>query len=291
MPIGTEAPGAVAHVIVDVATRALDRPSTTPSLKAWTARGWLVRARRLRESPVVGYVVGLAVTPTSHPLKPVQRCSAAPTSRASAPASREWIAAEYLCPLSEAVGSSRRRVARHAPCVVRGGRRAVWSLQRPGVGPVDDRWASVGPDAESVSLAPTRPCSARCSMRCAAGPSASRSSRPISVASTARSRLSSGRRGDVERRRRMRERSRPRSSRRGTSHSLPGSRRRFASSRMRSAAAERRRARRRDRLGQDRGLPARDRAGHRTAGAALRARAGDLAHAPDGRPVPRALRR
>jgi len=93
--------------------------------------------------PCVGYVVGRTDT-SAHPrLKEVRALLGGPYFGQEAAQTARWIAGEYLCPLSEALrlflppGGTPRAVKRAD------GDGETWMLARPGVGPVDDRWAAL----------------------------------------------------------------------------------------------------------------------------------------------------
>lgn len=136
----------VAHVIVDIATRQLDThfdydiPSDLIDLDV----GSCVLVD-FANRPVVGWVVGIAETSLHATLKPVRAVLGGPYFDRAAPDVARWIAHRYICPLSEALrlftppGGSPRAV-----------RRADgdgWEVSRAGIGPVDDRWAELAPDA------------------------------------------------------------------------------------------------------------------------------------------------
>lgn len=93
---------------------------------------------------VVGYVTGLSDSTDTDVarLKPIEAVLSEPFfSERSAEVAR-WISSEYLAPLSEALrlflppGGTPRAVRQETE-----GGEVVWSLRRPDVGPVDDRWA------------------------------------------------------------------------------------------------------------------------------------------------------
>lgn len=94
--------------------------------------------------PVVGYVAGLSDSTDTDiaRLRQVEAVLSEPYfSERSADVAR-WISREYLAPLSEALrlflppGGTPRAVRQETE-----DGRVVWSLRRPDVGPVDDRWA------------------------------------------------------------------------------------------------------------------------------------------------------
>lgn len=141
---------AVAHIIVDVATRELDThfDYAVPDGMEGIAVGSCV-AVDFANRPVVGYVVGLAETSEHARLKPVRAVLGGPYFGAHAPEIAHWVADRYLCPLSEALrlftppGGTPRAVRMASD----GGE--TWQVQRAGVGPVDDRWAELLPGAGS----------------------------------------------------------------------------------------------------------------------------------------------
>jgi primosomal protein N' (replication factor Y) len=92
--------------------------------------------------PVVGYVVGLAEKSDQAELKEIEAVLGGPYFSADAAQVARWIADEYMSPLSEAV-----RLFTPPGGVPRAVRRpdGAWELRRAGVGPVDDRWASLAP--------------------------------------------------------------------------------------------------------------------------------------------------
>ncbi len=103
--------------------------------------------------PAVGYVVRLADHSDVASLRPLKAVLGGPFFTRESACVAEWIAAEYLCPLSESVklftppGGTPRAVRSSDKDGT-----PVWSLQLPGAGPVDDRWALAGPNAESTKL-------------------------------------------------------------------------------------------------------------------------------------------
>jgi len=135
---------AVAHVIVDVATRQLDShfDYDVPSGLSGIEVGSCVLVD-FANRPVVGWVVGLAETSPHARLKPIRAVLGGPYFSSVAPEVASWIAQRYICPLSEALrlftppGGTPRAVR------VGEGEEAVWEMRRAGVGPVDDRWAQL----------------------------------------------------------------------------------------------------------------------------------------------------
>ena len=133
----------VARVIVDIPSRELDSPFDYLAPEGFddVEVGSCVLVD-FANRPAVGYVVEMAETSGIERLKAVQAVLGGPYFSAASARLAQWIAREYVCPLSEAVklftppGGSPRAVKRGA---AEGG----WRLERPGVGPVDDRWAEL----------------------------------------------------------------------------------------------------------------------------------------------------
>lgn len=135
----------IAQVMVDVPTVHIDShfDYLIPEDLAGVAVGACVSVP-FGSRRVVGYVAGVAdsTDTDSARLKPVEAVLSEPYfSERSADVAR-WISREYLAPLSEALRlflppGGTPRVVRE---VTEGGD-VVWSLRRPDVGPVDDRWA------------------------------------------------------------------------------------------------------------------------------------------------------
>lgn len=143
----------VAHVIVDIPTKSLE--SHFDYLLPEDMEGIDVGSCVLVDfgpRPVVGYVVGIAETSEMSRLKSVRTSLGGPYFSEAGAATARWIANEYLCPLSEAVrlftppGGTPRAVK-----VAGGPEGEAWELRRPGVGPVDDRWALLEGDAKDFS--------------------------------------------------------------------------------------------------------------------------------------------
>lgn len=133
----------VAHVVVDVPSQELDThfDYSLPDELGEVEVGSCVLVDFGRR-PVVGYVTGLADESSfGGVLKAVRAVVGGPYFSPEGAAVAEWIAQEYLCPLSEAVrlftppGGTPRAVKSGE------GPEAGWELRRAGVGPVDDRWA------------------------------------------------------------------------------------------------------------------------------------------------------
>lgn len=144
----------VASVIVDIATRALDRPFNylvPPQLTPSAQMGCAVSVD-FGNRPVVGYIIELAemdearcaaVVGDISKLKPLLGVLSEPYFDSVSASLATWIAHEYLCTLPEALhlftppgGSPKvKRVE------------GEWQLVFPGVGPVDDRWAVLTEEA------------------------------------------------------------------------------------------------------------------------------------------------
>lgn len=134
-----------AQVIIDIPTRALDTafdylvPADLPALEV----GCCVLVDFGRR-PAVGYVIGFGETPGDADLgrfKFVREILSTPYFDAVSAACAQWIAHEYVAPLSSAVhlfappgGSPKVRKTVHEDG------EETWELSHPGVGPVDDRW-------------------------------------------------------------------------------------------------------------------------------------------------------
>lgn len=98
--------------------------------------------------PAVGYVVGIAQSSAYATLKPVKALLGGPFFAAHAAECARWMAREYVCPLSEALrlflppGGAPKAVRTQGPSG------SEWTLKRAGVGPVDERWATLTPDSD-----------------------------------------------------------------------------------------------------------------------------------------------
>lgn len=141
----------VARVVVDVPSRAIDRPFdyAIPDHLAHIDVGSCVLVD-FANRPAIGYVVGIVSGSEFTQLKDVAAHLDQDLFDVEAARVSSWVANEYLCPLSEAVklftppGGTPRAVRTESE---EGG--VTWTLERPGVGPVDDRWASLAPAASS----------------------------------------------------------------------------------------------------------------------------------------------
>ncbi len=134
----------VARVIVDIPTRALDAPFdyAVPSVLVDTVAVGSPVLVEFGPRRAVGYVVG-AGDESREGLKAIQAVLGEPLFAPAAVPTAEWIAAEYLSPLSEALrlftppGGTPRAVKDDG---------GVWQLASPAVSAVDDRWAELAPE-------------------------------------------------------------------------------------------------------------------------------------------------
>jgi len=135
----------IAQVVIDVPSRQLDAAFdyVVPADLAEVTTG------SFANRPAIGYVTGMADSSPHDRLKSVQALLGGPFFGEESSGVAAWLAAEYLCPLSEAVklftppGATPRAV-RHEGA----NGEAVWELRRAGVGPIDDRWIELAPSAE-----------------------------------------------------------------------------------------------------------------------------------------------
>jgi primosomal protein N' (replication factor Y) len=137
----------VAHVVVDVPAREIDThfDYAIPEGLGSVEVGSCVLVD-FSNRPVVGYVVGLSDTSEHAALKPVRAVLSEPFFDEVAVALARWISEAYLSPLSESVRLFTPPGG--TPKAVRAdGAGEGWVLRRAGVGPVDDRWAFLGPAA------------------------------------------------------------------------------------------------------------------------------------------------
>ena len=145
----------IASCIVDVAARAVDRAFDylVPAQVEPIEVGMAVSVD-FGNRPVVAYVTGVEDVSVgdyemrggnAEKLKPLLGVLSDPYFDTVAAQAARWIAHEYLCPLSDAIhlftppgGTPKiKRVD------------GVWTLQRAGVGPVDDRWVFLTEEGES----------------------------------------------------------------------------------------------------------------------------------------------
>jgi len=143
----------VAQVIVDIAAREINTPFDylVPDGIGDVGVGSCVLVD-FAHRPAVAYVVGIANDSEYPDLKPLQAVLGGPYFDERAARVARWIADEYVCPLSEAVKLFTPPGG--TPKAVRIGNDAdmpTWTLKRPGVGPVDDRWAWLEPSGADFS--------------------------------------------------------------------------------------------------------------------------------------------
>ena len=139
---------AVARVIVDIATRAIDAPFDylIPDHIAGVEVGSCVLVD-FSGRPAVGYVIERTDTSEVARLKPVRALLGGPYFNQVGAQTAQWVASEYVCPLSDAVrlfappGGTPRAVK------VATADGEEWQLKDAAVGPVDDRWAMLAEDA------------------------------------------------------------------------------------------------------------------------------------------------
>ena len=134
----------IAQVVVDIATRQLDThfDYLVPEDVGDVAVGSCVLVD-FGNRPVVGYVVGIAASSPYEKLKPLRALLGGPYFGADAPALARWIADEYLCPLSEALRLFTPPGGTPKAVKIQTADGDAWTLQRAGVGPVDDRWVEL----------------------------------------------------------------------------------------------------------------------------------------------------
>lgn len=143
----------VANVIVDVPAKAIDShfdyliPDGLPGVGV----GSCVLVD-FGQRPVVGYVVGICDESPHARLKEIRALLGGPYFSEAGARVAEWIAREYVCPLSEAIhlftppGGTPKAVK-----VASSDGTEHWELRRPGVGPVDDRWATLTDEGRSFA--------------------------------------------------------------------------------------------------------------------------------------------
>jgi primosomal protein N' (replication factor Y) len=140
----------IAHVVVDIPSRAIDAPFDylIPDEIGDVGVGSCVLVP-FGGRPVVGYVISTGDTSEHGRLLPLTALLGGPYFTETGADTAQWIASEYVSPLSDAVrlfappgGTPRvRRVPRDAD-----EQSAVeWQLVGPKTGPVDDRWVLLGP--------------------------------------------------------------------------------------------------------------------------------------------------
>jgi primosomal protein N' (replication factor Y) len=131
----------VAHVVVDIPAREIDTHfDYLLGEELGEVRVGTCVLVDFGHRPAVGYVIGLAETSEHDKLNPVRAVLSDPLFTEFAPEAAAWMAREYVCPLSECIrmftppgGTPKAVRAQTADGV-------EWTLRRPGVGPVDDRW-------------------------------------------------------------------------------------------------------------------------------------------------------
>ena len=139
----------VAHVVVDVPSRQIDTPFDylVPDGIEGVEVGSCVLVD-FGPRPVVGYVVGTAEGSEHGRLKPLRAVLGGPYFSAHSARTARWIADEYVCPLSEALrlflppGGTPKAVRDES---------GAWTLRRPEVGAVDDRWVELAEDGASFT--------------------------------------------------------------------------------------------------------------------------------------------
>lgn len=151
----------IASVVVDIPARAIDKPFTyfVPDVLASGAKVGCAVSVEFGNRPVVGYIIAVSeMSPEEYgaaigdvrKLKPLAGILSEPYFDQTAAELAEWIAHEYMCPLSDSLhlftppGGS--------PKIKRIDER--WQLVFPGVGPVDDRW--VIPTDAASSFVPAK---------------------------------------------------------------------------------------------------------------------------------------
>ncbi|MDR3307814.1 MAG: primosomal protein N' [Coriobacteriales bacterium] len=141
-----EHPACYAQVVLDIPARALDSAFdyAVPAALAPTAAVGCCVLVDFANRPALGYITGIIPAPSTNiaaeKVKPLREVLSTPYFDEAAAALAKWIAYEYVAPLSETLhlftppGSS-PRIKKDA-----GG---TWQLAHPGIGPVDDRWATL----------------------------------------------------------------------------------------------------------------------------------------------------
>jgi primosomal protein N' (replication factor Y) len=135
-----------AQVVLDIPARALDVAFAyriPDDLREQAQVGCCVLVDFARR-PSLGYVVGIGDTLSSEvdpeKIRPLREVLSVPYFDATSALLAQWIAREYLSPLSETIhlftppGSSPR---------LKKDAERNWQLEHPGIGPVDDRWVSL----------------------------------------------------------------------------------------------------------------------------------------------------
>lgn len=139
----------IAHVVVDIPSRAIDAPFDylIPAELSGVGVGSCVLVP-FGNRPVVGYVISTDDTSAHERLLPITALLGGPYFTAEGAGTAQWIASEYACPLSDAVrlfappgGTPKVRRAQHHD----EGRPGEWQLVGPKTRAVDDRWVLLGP--------------------------------------------------------------------------------------------------------------------------------------------------
>ncbi|MCL2757672.1 MAG: primosomal protein N', partial [Coriobacteriia bacterium] len=143
-----------ARVILDIPTRALDTTfdyAIPPELAATAQVGCCVRVEFAHRQHI-GYLVKrsevLAEGIDASAVKPIEAVLSEPYFDKAAAELAQWIAREYLAPLSEAIRlftppGFTPRLERDAD--------GLWVLTQPGVGAVDDRWVFLTEEGRSFT--------------------------------------------------------------------------------------------------------------------------------------------
>ncbi|MDR2587668.1 MAG: primosomal protein N', partial [Coriobacteriales bacterium] len=137
-------PYSYARVVLDIPVHALDTAFdyTIPEeLRAQVQVGCCVRVD-FAHRPALGYVVGLRSEPSggvaAEKLRPLRELLSEPCFDETAADLAQWLAREYLAPLSETL---RLFLPPGASPRLRKDAEGAWRLEQPNIGPVDDRWA------------------------------------------------------------------------------------------------------------------------------------------------------
>jgi primosomal protein N' (replication factor Y) (superfamily II helicase) len=139
----------VAHVVVDIPSRAIETPFDylIPDEVPDVGVGSCVLVP-FGKRPVVGYVISTGDTSAHDRLLPLTALLGGPFFTPTGAATAQWIAGEYVSPLSDAVrlfappGGTPK--VRKVPRDDADGSGFEWQLMAPATGPVDDRWVLLG---------------------------------------------------------------------------------------------------------------------------------------------------
>jgi len=136
----------VARVVVDIASRSLSEPFDyeVPQHLQATARVGCPVAVDFGNRTAVGYIADVADTSQVEHLKPLRDVMGEPLFDCVSASIADWIAREYVCPLSEALRlflppGGTPRVLRDDD--------GTWRLKPPRVGHIERRWVSLVPDS------------------------------------------------------------------------------------------------------------------------------------------------